>query len=94
MSQAPGAQPALKRTPLDSDERARAAANFVPLVTERLTADGSFRVSADTPELIDLFQDVARRAGEVLGRPVTSYANGRYMIITFVSDQGRAQLQG
>ncbi|WP_327108998.1 hypothetical protein [Nonomuraea glycinis] len=76
-------QPTLRRTPLDADERARSEANFAPLVAEHLTTSGRFRISADTPELVELFQAVARRVGEMLHRPVISYANGRYMVITF-----------
>ncbi|HLU72362.1 MAG TPA: hypothetical protein VKZ82_09280 [Nonomuraea sp.] len=76
-------RPEVRRTPLDGDERARAEANFVPLVAEQLTATGRFRVSADTPELVEIFQEVARRVGEQLRRPVVSYANGRYLVITF-----------
>ncbi|WP_066365125.1 hypothetical protein [Herbidospora mongoliensis] len=71
------------RTPLTSEEKIRAEANFVPLVAEHLAASGRFRVSADTPELVELFQGVAHTVGERLGRPVVSYANGRYMVITF-----------
>ncbi|MFG1947497.1 hypothetical protein [Nonomuraea sp. NPDC048826] len=78
-----GTQPAFRRTPIDADERARAEANFLPLVVEHLTAHGRFRVSADTPEMVELFQSVARRAGEHLRRPVVSYANGRYIVIAF-----------
>ncbi|MFI6321040.1 hypothetical protein ACIBG8_26120 [Nonomuraea sp. NPDC050556] len=74
-------QPAVRRTPLDSDERARAEANFVPLVVESLTTHGKFRVSADTPEMVELFQTVAHTVGERLQRPVVSYANGRYIVI-------------
>lgn len=73
----------LRRTPLDGDERTRAEANFTALVTQELTAEGRFQVSADTPELVELFQTAARRAGEALGRPVVSVANGRYLVITF-----------
>jgi len=40
-------------------------------------------VSADTPDQVDLFQGVARRVGDMLGRPVVSYANGREIVITF-----------
>nr|WP_062340691.1 hypothetical protein [Herbidospora sakaeratensis] len=71
------------RTPLTPDEKVRAERNFVPLVVEHLTASGRFRISADTPEMVEMFQNVARYAGEQLGRPVVSYANGRYMVITF-----------
>ncbi|GAA0935158.1 hypothetical protein [Nonomuraea longicatena] len=76
-------QPAFRRTPLDADERARSEAGFVPLVTEHLLSGGRFRVTADTPEMVELFQAVARRVGETLQRPVTSYANGRYIVIAF-----------
>ena len=75
--------PAPRRTPLDADERIRAEANFVPLVAQQLAENGRFRVSADTPELVEVFQGVARRVGELLGRPVVSYANGRYIVIAF-----------
>ncbi|SDQ67155.1 hypothetical protein [Thermostaphylospora chromogena] len=83
MPHVPSAQPALQRTPLTTDERTRAEANFVPLVAEHLTTSGRFRVSADTPEMVELFQAVARKVGEMLQRPVVSYANGRYIVITF-----------
>ncbi|NUW38355.1 hypothetical protein HTZ77_44220 [Nonomuraea sp. SMC257] len=83
----PGTQPAARHTPLSTEEKVRAEANFVPLVAEHLRAGGRFRVSADTPELVELFQGVARRVGDLLGRPVTSYANGRYIVITFPQDE-------
>ncbi|NUP00934.1 MAG: hypothetical protein HOV96_07480 [Nonomuraea sp.] len=82
--------PVPRRTPLDADERIRAEANFVPLVAQQLAENGRFRVSADTPELVEVFQGVARRVGELLGRPVVSYANGRYIVITF--GQGATQV--
>ncbi|GII52424.1 hypothetical protein Pth03_08130 [Planotetraspora thailandica] len=75
--------PAPRRTPLSVDEKVRAEAAFVPLVAEHLAASGRFRVSADTPEMVELFQGVAHRVGEMLQRPVVSYANGRYVVITF-----------
>jgi hypothetical protein len=78
-----GTQPALRHTPLSADEKARSEANFAPLVAQHLVDNGRFRVSADTPELVELFQSVARRVGDMLQRPVVSYANGRYMVITF-----------
>ena len=40
-------------------------------------------MTADSPEMVELFQKVARRAGDVLQRPVVSYANGREIVITF-----------
>ncbi|MBP2706544.1 hypothetical protein JOL79_22295 [Microbispora sp. RL4-1S] len=78
-----------QRTPLSAEEKVRAEAGFVPLVAQHLADSGRFRVSADTPELVELFQGVARRVGEMLGRPVVSYANGRYMVITFGPDAGQ-----
>ncbi|MBN6052165.1 hypothetical protein JYK22_09495, partial [Nonomuraea sp. RK-328] len=86
MTQPPGRQPATRRTPLSAEERVRDEANFVPLVAEHLRAGGRFRVSADTPEMVEVFQGVARRVGDLLGRPVVSYANGRYIVITFSQD--------
>ncbi|MFC4122119.1 hypothetical protein [Nonomuraea zeae] len=85
-----GTQPAPRRTPLTSDERARSEVAFSALVTEHLTTSGRFRVSADTPEMVELFQAVARRVGEQLRRPVVSYANGRYIVITFGQEPGQA----
>ncbi|WP_188194146.1 hypothetical protein [Nonomuraea sp. SYSU D8015] len=82
-----GTEPAFRRTPLTADERARSEANFAPLVAEHLVTDGRFRVSADTPEMVELFQAVARRVGEMLQRPVVSYANGRYIVITFAQEE-------
>jgi hypothetical protein len=40
-------------------------------------------VTADSPEMVELFQKVARSAGDLLQRPVVSYANGREIVITF-----------
>jgi len=80
---AASAQPAVRRTPLDQEERIRAEANFVPLVAQHLVESGRFRVSADTPDMVELFQAVARRVGEMLRRPVVSYADGRKITITF-----------
>ncbi|GIH94762.1 hypothetical protein ACFFMN_22240 [Planobispora siamensis] len=79
----PGPRPAPRRTPLSADERARGEANFSPLVAETLVAEGRFRVTAETPETVELFQAVARRVGDMLQRPVVSYANGRDIVITF-----------
>lgn len=79
----PVRSPRSSAPPLTTDERARAEANFVPLVAEHLTTSGRFRVSADTPEMVELFQAVARRVGDMLKRPVVSYANGRHIVITF-----------
>jgi hypothetical protein len=83
MTQPPGAQPVPQPTPLTSAERARAEVNFSPYVIQTLLSRGRFRVSADTPEMVELFQNVARRVGDTLRRPVVSYANGREIVITF-----------
>ncbi|GAA1282306.1 hypothetical protein Psi02_38680 [Planotetraspora silvatica] len=90
-----GTQPAPRRTPLSAEEKARSEMGFVPYVAETLVAKGRFRVTADTQEMVELFQAVARRVGEMLQRPVVSYANGRDIVITFgheeapgLTDQG------
>ncbi|WP_169953376.1 hypothetical protein [Microbispora sp. H11081] len=83
MTHPSGTRPALRRTPLDAEERARSEATFSRLVAEHLVASGRFRITADSPEMVDLWQAVARRVGETLGRPVASYANGRDIVITF-----------
>jgi hypothetical protein len=81
VTQPPGAQ-SVYQAPLSSDEQARGEANLVPYVAQMLVARGRFRVSADTPDQVELFQGVARRVSEVLQRPVSSYANGREIVIT------------
>jgi len=86
MTQPPGAQPGQQSTPLSADEKARAEANFSPYVAQAL-ARGRFRVSADTPEMVELFQKVARRVSDMLRRPVVSYANGREIVIAFGQDE-------
>lgn len=83
-------QPAPRRTPLSAEEKARSEVNFAPLVAQQLVANGRFRVSADTSEMVELFQAVARRVGEMLQRPVVSYANGRYIVITFAREEAPA----
>ncbi len=83
MTQPPGAQSVPRRIPLSAEEKARAEVNFSPYVAQALAARGWFRVSAGTPEMVELFQQVARRVGDTLGRPVVSYANGREIVITF-----------
>lgn len=70
--------PAVGITALSAEEKARGEANFSPLVAQVLVANGRFRVSADTLEMVELFQGVARRVGEMLQRPVVSgYAGTR-----------------
>jgi hypothetical protein len=83
MNQQAGLQSGYQRTPLSAEEQARAELNFVPYVAQILAAHGRFRVSADTPDMVGLFQRVARRVGDQLGRPVVSVANGREITITF-----------
>ena len=78
-----GAQAGYRRTPLSAEETARGEANFAPFVAQMLVASGRFRVSADTPDQVELFQGVARRVSDMLGRRVVSFANGREMVITF-----------
>ncbi len=74
-------------TPLSAEEKARAEANFSPYVAQALMDRGRFRVSANTPEMVELFQQVARRVGETLRRPVVSYANGREIVIAFGQEE-------
>ncbi|GAB2453398.1 hypothetical protein [Streptosporangium sandarakinum] len=81
----PAPRSATRHTPLDADEMARSELAFSPLVTEHLLASGRFRVTAETPDMVELFQRVARRVGDTLGRPVVSYANGRDIVIAFPS---------
>ena len=83
MTQSLGTRPGFPRTPLSGDETARAEGNLLPYVAEALAAKGRFRVTADSPEMVELFQKVARSAGDLLQRPVVSYANGREIVITF-----------
>ncbi len=45
-------------------------------------------MSADTTEMVELFQKVGRRVGGLLGRRVVSYANGRDFVITFGQEPG------
>jgi hypothetical protein len=87
MTRPSGTEPAPLRMPLSAEEKARAEVNFCPYVTEALVARGRFRVSADTPEMVELFQQVARRVGNTLRRPVVSYANGREILITFSREE-------
>ena len=46
-------------------------------------AAGDIGQGPDSPDMIGLFQRVARRVGDQLGRPVVSVANGREITITF-----------
>jgi hypothetical protein len=72
--------------PANSSQRGREGrgeANFAPFVTQMLVASGRFRVSADSPDQVALFQGVARRLSDVLKLPVVSSANGSEIVVTF-----------
>lgn len=83
MAQLSGTPSAIQRSALSADEKVRAEANFVPYVAQALAAEGRFEVTADSLELVELFQNVARRVGDVLQRPVVTFANGEVVVITF-----------
>jgi hypothetical protein len=87
-----GAQSGYRRTPLSAAEKARGEANFAPYVVQMLVASGRFRVSADTPDQVELFQGVARRVSDLLQRPVVSYTNGREIVITFGQEESPAAI--
>jgi len=88
------AEPGYRRIPLSAAEKARGEANFAPFVARMLVASGRFRVSADPPDQVELFQGVARRVSDMLGRPVVSYANGREIVITFGQPEAPALALG
>jgi hypothetical protein len=90
MTHPPGAQPGYRQSPLSTEEKVRGEANFAPYVARTLAASGRFRVSADTPDQVELFQGVARRVSEMLRRPVVSYTNGREIVITFGQEESSA----
>ena len=81
MTHPPGTQSQYRRTPLSSEEKARGEANLAPFVAQMLVARGRFRVSADTPDRVELFQGVARRVSDMLQRPVASYALPNYAVL-------------
>ena len=83
MTQPSGTPSASQRARLSADEQARAEVNFVPYVAQALAARGRFEVTADTLELVELFQNVAHRVSSALQRPVVTYANGEVIVITF-----------
>ena len=85
-----GTQPGYRQAPLSAEEKARGEANFAPFVARMLVASGRFRVSADTPDQVELFQGVARRVSDMLQRPVVSCANGREIVITFGQEEALA----
>ena len=68
MTHSPGMESAYRRTPLSAEEMARAEVDFVPYVVERLAASGRFRVSADTPDQVELFR-VAPGSARCSGSP-------------------------
>jgi len=78
--------------PLSAEEKARGETNLAPFVAQMLVARGRFRVSAGTPDQVELFQGVARRVSDMLQRPVVSYANGRDIVITFGQEGHRPWL--
>ena len=90
MTHSPGTQPQYQRTPLSAEEKARGEANLAPFVAQMLAASGRFRLSADTPDQVELFQGIARRVSDLLQRPVVSYANGREIVITFGQEEAPA----
>ena len=67
---------------------------MAPFVAQMLTARGRFKVSADTPDQVELFHGVARRVSDMLQRPVVSYANGREIVITFGQEEAPALALG
>ena len=77
MTHPPGPESAYQRLPLSAEEKARGEANFAPLVAGALAARGRFRVSADTPDQVELFQggrppgerDVPAAGGQLRQRP-------------------------
>ncbi len=83
MTHSPGTKPGYGPTPLSDDEKARGEVNLAPFVAGMLAARGRFTVTADRPDQVELFQGIARRVSDMLQRPVTSYANGRDIVITF-----------
>lgn len=87
MAQLSDSPSAFRRSALSADEKVRAEANFTPYVAQALVAEGRFEVTADSLELVELFQNVARRVGELLRRPVVAYANGEVVVITFDPDR-------
>jgi hypothetical protein len=92
MTYRPGAESGYRRTPLSAEEKAQGEAKFAPFVAQMLVASGRFRVSADTPDQVELFQGVASRVSDVLQRPVVSYANGREIVITFGQGETPAEM--
>jgi hypothetical protein len=89
VTQPPAMPHAHRRTPLSAEEKTRAEVNFIPYVAQALAAQGRFQVTADTIETVELFQQVARRVGDVLERRLVTYANGEEIVITFDPEDPR-----
>ncbi|GAA5088746.1 hypothetical protein HNP84_009829 [Thermocatellispora tengchongensis] len=70
-----------RHAPLHQDAETRFLITMSEWVSQELVAKGSVRVWVDRPENRRLFQEVARRVGELLGRRVVSYARGREILI-------------
>jgi hypothetical protein len=85
-----GAQTPYEPAPLSAEEKARAEVTFAAYVAEMLKSRGRFRTSAGRPEMVELFQRVARRVGEQLGRSVVSVSNGREITITLGAEADTA----
>ncbi|WP_283139562.1 hypothetical protein [Rhizohabitans arisaemae] len=68
-------------TPLSDQEETRFTATMAEMLSGEVAAKGSVRVTAKTDDMRRLFQDVTRRVGLILQRPVISYSNGREMVI-------------
>jgi len=83
-------QPSSEPTPLSADERLRGVLNFAPYVAETLVTRGWFRVTADSPERMELFQAVGRRVGEMLRREVVGYVDGDQILLAFRPEEPSA----
>ncbi|GAA3231930.1 hypothetical protein [Actinocorallia longicatena] len=68
----------MKLTP---EEEARFVREMIPMVSETVRAGRRFRISADTPDLVRMFQAVTSGVSDVLGHPVRGYGNGREFFI-------------
>ena len=97
MAHVPGMDPVpsgVRPTPLTPDEEVRFQLAMSEWVSQEVAAKGSVRVPADTPEQLRRFQEVTRRAGEILQQPVISYANSRDITITVNRDGEPPELTG
>lgn len=72
-----------RRTLLSTEEKAWGGTNLASFVAQVLVARGQLRMSAATPDQVELFRGVARRVSDLRQRPVFSHANGREIVITF-----------